>query len=580
MDFQDRIIYRPEELVQDVERKLDDLKVFQFDSHYRMLLGENFVRRMTDWDRNIRARKDDPFTLVVCGEFKRGKSSLINAILGEDVVTTNVTTETVTLNKISYGPHSNEAVLSGGRRLRLSDEDLQRDRLESLIQQAGEPITQLEITRPIELLKQVTIIDTPGLGDAMKDFSSMVSQALHQADAVVYVFSVSYPLSQAEQLFLKTEILPQKYTELFLVGNYADMMPNEQDYDRMRELLAERIEGLLPGQPFRMLSALDERCRQLEEARPNAQLETLLGNSFDAFRQDLERLVEGKKEMVIPDRMQRLLLGMRDDLEQMLQAMEDGLVMSSEDVRKAMDQLNDQCDRQAATHKEAVERIDTQIQNMLAQAHDWINNLLDQMQAELRQLEGWNREDLTKYYSFYCVDTLQEAMNSCVEHHTLQIYDLVDDISGDLLKGLSKTENTRTYNFSFALDNRTWTKGDNVSYVVNAVGLSGISFVVDGITGAMRQKELKKRAPEVLERIKEQYTILRVSALQAVDQTYRQMAENIKKQLDEFYSESLRAAKERVDQSAMVARQDEEKKNEIRCVIGQIRAALHEDEAK
>ena len=35
---------------------------------------------------------DDPFTLVVVGDFKRGKSTFINALLGEEVVTTNVTT--------------------------------------------------------------------------------------------------------------------------------------------------------------------------------------------------------------------------------------------------------------------------------------------------------------------------------------------------------------------------------------------------------------------------------------------------------------------------------------------------------
>lgn len=578
MNNQNRIIYQPDELVRNVERKLDELKVFQFDSRYRMLLGESFAKRMSDWDRSIRDRKDDPFTLVVCGEFKRGKSSLINALLGEDVVTTNVTTETVTLNKISYGTHSNEAVLSGGRRMRLSDEDLQRDRLENLIRQAGEPICQLEIKRPIELLKQVTIIDTPGLGDAMKDFSDMVQQALRQADAVVYVFSVNYPLSQAEQLFLKTEILPQKYTELFLVGNYADMMPNQQGYERMKELLYSRIEGLLPGREFRMLSALDERCLQLGEDRPNPELQDLLGENFALFRQDLARLVEEKRDMVIPDRMQRLLRGMNEELEQMLQAMEEGLVMSSEDLRKAMDDLNEQCDRQATVQAQSVERIDEQIKNMLTEAHDWINQLLDRMQAEVNQLQGWDRNELIKYYSFYCMDTLQEAMNQCVEHHTLQVYDLLDEISEDLLKGLSKSAQKRTYNFRFALDNRTWTKGDNVSYVANFVGLSGISLIVDGIAGTMRQKELKKRAPDVLARIKEQYGSLRISALQAVEDTYLQMGENVKKQLDEFYSESLSAAKARVDQSAMVARQDEEKKEEIRAAIAHIRSVLSSTE--
>ena len=264
MGLQERITYDAGAIVQMLESRLDQLKVFQFDGRYRSLLGDAFVRRLADWEKNIRSRKDDPFTLVVCGEFKRGKSSLINALLGEDVVPTNVTTETVTLNRISYGVHSNEAVLSGGRCMRLSDEELRRDSLEALQRQIGEPIRQIQLKRPIPLLKQVTIVDTPGLGDSLNDFSQQVEAALQQADAVVYVFSVSYPLSQGEQLFLKTAILPQKYTDLFLVGNYADMMRNEDELKRIRQMLTERVQGLLPGQRFWLLSALDEQCLQME----------------------------------------------------------------------------------------------------------------------------------------------------------------------------------------------------------------------------------------------------------------------------------------------------------------------------
>ena len=376
------------------------------------------------------------YRVAVIGEFKRGKSSLVNAIIGAQVLPTDILPMTATVTRVTYGEKRKICVLfkDGHEEERTVAELVDfATKLDAEKEKTAAQIREIQVDYPSVFCKNhIDIIDTPGLGDAMKDFGSMVSQALHQADAVVYVFSVNYPLSQAEQLFLKTEILPQKYTELFLVGNYADMMSNEQDYDRM--------------------------------------------------------------------------------------------------------------------------------------------------QAEVHQLSGWNREDLTKYYSFYCVDTLQEAMNRCVEHHTLKIYDLLDKISGDLLKGLSRTENTRTYSFTFALDNRTWTNGDNVSYVVNAVGLTGFGLIMDGITGAMRQKELQKRAPEVLDRIKEQYSMLRGSALQAVENTYQQMGENIKKQLDEFYSESLETAKERVEQSAMVARQDEEKKAEIRSAIAQIRAVLKENE--
>lgn len=92
--IKDRISYNSAEVVQKVEAALDRLKPFQYDSRYKELLGMQLVEKLTYWDQNIRRRKDDPFTLVVCGEFKRGKSSLVNALLMEEVVPVNITTET------------------------------------------------------------------------------------------------------------------------------------------------------------------------------------------------------------------------------------------------------------------------------------------------------------------------------------------------------------------------------------------------------------------------------------------------------------------------------------------------------
>lgn len=573
MELQERIVYDAKELMQLIEKKLDKLEAFKFDSQYSELLGEKFIQKLSDWSRNIRSRKDDPFTVVVCGEFKRGKSSFINSLLGEDVVTTNVTTETVTLNKLSYGLHSNEAVLTGGRRLRLSDEELQRNRLEKLIQQSQEPIRQLELKRPIAFLEKVTIIDTPGLGDSLKDFSGLVEEALRQADAVIYVFSVSYPLSQTEQFFLKTEILPQRYTDVFLIGNYADIITNESDYNRISKMLAQKLQGLLPGLKPCLLSALDERCIQCGKQRPNGDMEVLLGEAFSHFREELNQKIEERREFVLPDRMQRMLRNMTDDLSETLSAMEVGLTMETSEIKNTEELINEQLGGEAQT--ETQRQIFEKIETMKAEAYRQLGGLLDRMRAEVDTLDDMKPEELIKYYSFYCIDTLQEAINQCAEGHTMELYEMLDGISSELTQGLAHMEN-RKYSFRFALDNRTWTKGDNVSYVVSKVNIGVLSLISDGITGAMRSRELEAKTPEILKNIIEQYTGLRTSCLKAVEDIYGKMKESIKKQMDDYYAEKLNTAREQAQQAAMVARQDAEKKAEIKKAIGQIRGVLGE----
>lgn len=118
------------------------------------------------------------------------------------------------------------------------------------------------LKRPCELLKDVTIVDTPGLGDALKKFDDMVEQCLLQADAVIYVYFVMAPLSQTEQLFLKTAVLPQKFTSLFLVGNRADVLDSQESFEEMEEFLGERAAGVFPEGKNYVVSALDELCQQ------------------------------------------------------------------------------------------------------------------------------------------------------------------------------------------------------------------------------------------------------------------------------------------------------------------------------
>lgn len=577
MNMQHRITYDPDEIIRILEKYIDRLKVYRFDSRYRSLLGETFTELLSRWETDILNRKNDPFTLVVCGEFKRGKSSLINALLGEEVVPVNVTTETVTLNRITYGAHANEAVLPGGRHMHLSDEEMQKENLEKLMRQEKTPFRQIEIKRPIEFLKYAAVIDTPGLGDSMQDFSEFVEDALAQADAVLYVFSVNYPLSQTEQLFLKTMIVPQKYTDLLLVGNYLDMLGSEKDYERMSDLLVSRIRNLLPEQKPWLVSALDEQCRQMGEERPNPEMEEELGEYFDRFREKIGQMVEEKKKTILPDRMQRMMRGMAAELSESLSALEEGLKMSSQDVQAAMERVQSQKEQQIRVQEKAGQRIDFLLGQSVEECRAWMGELLDKMQQEVKTLADVPASELSKYYTFYCIDTIQEGMDKCIEYHTLRLYDLLEEISGELSAKLSKTSLDHSYGFRFTMDNHTWTKGDNVSYIVSKIGgLALLSLVADGITGAMRQKEMEKKTPDILGSVHKQYGNLRASVDQTIDSVYGRLGENAKKQLAEYYGEKIRSAQEQVEQSAMVARQDEEHKEEIREAISEIRKILDE----
>lgn len=575
MSIEDRIVYNGSDLIQNLEDFLDRMKVFTFDSRYSMLLGEGIIEKIREWDKTIRRQKDLPLTLTVCGEFKRGKSSLINAILGEDVVTTNITTETITTNKISYGQHKNELVLSGGRRISLSDDELQCDRLKTILADLPEKAHEIELKRPIDVLKRLTIIDTPGLGDSLADFLDDVRNALQQSDAVIYVFSSLYPLSMQEQLFIKNVIKPQKYTELVMVSNFADSFEDEAECDRVVEVIKDRLSDILPDETPFMISALDERCKQIGSERPNSELEVYLENNFLKLRNCLSELLEEKKEFVIPNRVHRLISGMTDELNMLLDTLMQGLTLSHEEINQKASELADYKKNQDDQQKSEISRVDAVIEQSKGNTVRWIEAILSAMEREIDSLSKHSVEDVKSNYSMYCTETVQTAIDRCIDKFTAELYRLLDDISGNISKAFSMVGVTTTPSFKFALHNKSWTKGDNVAFVGNiALSASWLSYVSDYIAGSMRRKEIKQSMPDVIKDIKGQFPNLRIATLSAINDVYSTIQGNVKKLISDYFNEQISTLESQLEQAAAISKQSDNKKEEIKAAGSELRSVL------
>jgi hypothetical protein len=128
---------------------------------------------------------DQPCVLAVVGRMKAGKSTFINALLGEDVAKTGVTETTATINRIQYGTPANperpvRCYWRGGRY-----EDVSRAFLDSLqgntvevLRQAG-GIEYLEYLLPNPYLREVTLVDTPGTAAVVDEHQNRTAEFLN-----------------------------------------------------------------------------------------------------------------------------------------------------------------------------------------------------------------------------------------------------------------------------------------------------------------------------------------------------------------------------------------------------------------
>jgi len=145
------------------------------------------------------------FSLVVAGQFKRGKTTFINALLGENLLPTAVIPLTSIVTVISFGEDLKiEAVFQDGRRQAIGPDELPLYVTERLNPKNEKLVDRVEIEHPSPYLEGgVRIVDTPGIASIHEHNTRTTYDYLPQADAAVFLLSVDPPITQAELHFLR-----------------------------------------------------------------------------------------------------------------------------------------------------------------------------------------------------------------------------------------------------------------------------------------------------------------------------------------------------------------------------------------
>ncbi len=162
------------------------------------------------------------FNLVVVGQFKRGKTSLINALLGADILPVAVVPLTSIVTIMKFGDALRINVhFNDGRVAEIKPDSLPEYVTERGNPKNGKNISEVVITYPSPYLKGgVQIIDTPGVGSVYEHNTDVAYQYLPKSDAALFLLSVDQPLSKAELDFLKD--VREYSNRIFFLLNKAD----------------------------------------------------------------------------------------------------------------------------------------------------------------------------------------------------------------------------------------------------------------------------------------------------------------------------------------------------------------------
>ena len=204
------------------------------------------------------------FLLVIAGEFNSGKSSFINALLGERVLPEGVTPTTDRINLLHHGPevteHAVEAFL-------------------------------LERTHPAELLRELSVVDTPGTNAVIRRHEELTRDFVPRADLVLFVTSADRPFSESEREFL--ERIREWGKKIVFIVNKIDILAGEAERAEVLAYVRDNATSLLGETP----QVFPVSARRAVQARASGDTALWEQSGFDAVEEYLLKTLDQEERI-------------------------------------------------------------------------------------------------------------------------------------------------------------------------------------------------------------------------------------------------------------------------------------------
>jgi small GTP-binding protein len=204
------------------------------------------------------------FLLVVAGEFNSGKSSFINALLGERVLPEGVTPTTDRINRLRYGAEPSEHLVEA---------------------------YLLDRTYPADLLREITIVDTPGTNAIIRRHEELTRDFLPRSDLVLFVTSADRPFTESERGFL--EQIREWGKKIVFVVNKIDILTRPEDQQQVLDFVRDNATALV-GEPPRLFAV---SARDALAARTAGSVEGWQASGFEAMEQYLVRTLDQQERI-------------------------------------------------------------------------------------------------------------------------------------------------------------------------------------------------------------------------------------------------------------------------------------------
>jgi GTPase SAR1 family protein len=552
-------------------QEIDKLELIKRSEALLRLLNEKlpsafFRSRLEDFLTDL---KQEEQIVTVLGEFKRGKSTLINALIKKQVLPSDVTPTTATINVIEHNIREAMTIfMENGDRF---EHQNILETLKNYTYESGEDLLsvhhigiQLDLSH---LDEKIVLVDTPGVGDLNEHRLDVTYSYIPRSHVVIFVFDASTPIRKSELDYLKDSVLNSHFGEIIFVANFIDRLDDEE-LEETLEYMAARLKKVLNGEPLNLFPI---SSRQALEDPHNTEFEALLTHIK-------KQLNDGKGEQVKLTFYQNRFEQLYKLFEEEIKSVEKLREASEEELEAAFSRLeifkNDQqVNKQNLTHY-FEERQTEIIELTFKSIQHFENELIEEIRESIHLFDG------PKFQSFIEKNIpilIKRRLKNWVDGYTPYIDSLINKLEKEAISGLNRLFDqtvgplrtreslNRLDNKGYSVNTRSESSDTSVKSGLIAAGAGAIMVLLSGgllmplismaglpfLNRFLGQKKLDELKQEVMPHVEQEINQL-ITKLQNATKQYifDEISYLEKKALDRF-DEIVRSTERKLETEAI-----------------------------